>query len=717
MGKPYVLYFFKERFLEIAAGYWPFTPPPPPPRLLLLLPVILLFLSCSAGGTSLSFYTAAWLRIVDMDSAGKTVTFAWDEGYGDGDFSYQLYRSLAPFADDFTGEDSLTEGWITGNSFIWDYSGLAFDPDNGTHYFGLQAQDTEGGIHDYPWAVIANDAYAPVDGTGTYVKTFDQNIGQVCYNVLGAGNKNIYYLYSNTNTGNSSAPEIHASFSRFNGSVQNRQTLSRSGSTGRGSPAVPAFGIKDKPEALKWNAPAPEKARSFPGLRSVSPPSRSVIAPDQPDNNKLFYLEDNTTITVTAKLRKAYGLDTAGNVNDTNPAVVLNIYTANNDAYGSTTKIKDTMIDALADKFLKPGAGNDIYDWVTWIFGAPWGIHDYDNLIPGIATPAITILLVDIDDDMGDTSGGYTMGYFWEKDNYLASNLPYSNGRLMFYIDAPLFAKGEGTWDITDPYPSEQVSTLAHEFQHMIHYYQKAVLRNTESETWLNEMCSLVAEDLVADKLEIPGPRGIGQAGSSFIYTEGTASSVTDTNRITYFNWCADFSLTDWDDNGSTYSIAYAFGAYLARNYGGAQLFREIVRSSYGGMDAVIGAIDSLNGIDPAPNTGDLLTRWGTAVLLSDKTLDASVSTNYTNYRLNLAGGIPVGSFKSTVAGKDYLLGSINHFIYDDGPFLWGTSKYPSPAVLESVSNTYVWAGKTTGKFSKIINLPPGVRLTVVIKE
>ena len=29
-----------------------------------------------------------------------------------------------------------------------------------------------------------------------------------------------------------------------------------------------------------------------------------------------------------------------------------------------------------------PGANNDIYDWVTAIFGAPWASHRYTDLIP-----------------------------------------------------------------------------------------------------------------------------------------------------------------------------------------------------------------------------------------------------------------------------------------------------------------------------------------------
>ena len=54
------------------------------------------------------------------------------------------------------------------------------------------------------------------------------------------------------------------------------------------------------------------------------------------------------------------------------------------------------MVDEIATRFLRPGANNDIYDWVTTIFGAPWGPHRYSNLIPPEAANQIHILLLDI---------------------------------------------------------------------------------------------------------------------------------------------------------------------------------------------------------------------------------------------------------------------------------------------------------------------------------
>ena len=49
-----------------------------------------------------------------------------------------------------------------------------------------------------------------------------------------------------------------------------------------------------------------------------------------------------------------------------------------------------------------------------------------------------------------------------------------SAARLIFFMDSAFFAIPEGpTWEVTDYCPSQVIGVLAHEFQHMIHFYQK----------------------------------------------------------------------------------------------------------------------------------------------------------------------------------------------------------------------------------------------------
>ena len=208
------------------------------------------------------------------------------------------------------------------------------------------------------------------------------------------------------------------------------------------------------------------------------------------------------------------------------------------------------MVDALATRFLQPGSGNDIYDWVTSIFGDPWGPYHLPAPFPRLPAEAgdeIHILLFDIAGD-GVPSPGQAriVGFFFAKDNFLRNPdhpvLATSNERLMFYLDAPWFTVPDGpTWEISDRRPSVMVGTLAHEFQHMIHYYQKPVLRGAASETWLNEMASEVAEDLVADKMRGDGPRSVD-------YDDPTAGEPENHGgRLPGFNLYNDLQVTRWD--------------------------------------------------------------------------------------------------------------------------------------------------------------------------
>ena len=80
--------------------------------------------------------------------------------------------------------------------------------------------------------------------------------------------------------------------------------------------------------------------------------------------------------------------------------------------------VDQAMVDSVAAAFLRPGSGNDIFDWVTSIFGGPWGPHEDAALIP--PTNDVHILLYDIDNDDSPTGG--VLGYFYAKDNFTRSH-------------------------------------------------------------------------------------------------------------------------------------------------------------------------------------------------------------------------------------------------------------------------------------------------------
>ena len=276
-------------------------------------------------------------------------------------------------------------------------------------------------------------------------------------------------------------------------------------------------------------------------------------------------------------------------------------------------------------------------------------------------------------------------------------------------MDSVLSAKEtDATWEISDAWPAEMVSTLAHEFQHMIHFYQKTVTRTagTGSETWIEEMSSMITEDLLADKMEVNGPRGVS-------YSDDTAGGAGNTEgRPPWFNTYDYVGPTVWYDGNAAlvnYGINYVFGAYLVRNYGGAALFQKIVQSSATDYRAIVDAVVAL-GYDESFTT--ILQKWGVAVLLSNQT-DLS-----SGYLYNTAG-----SFSSTLGSITYNLGSVNLFNYSDGdlngPFLFTPSTLISQlGGHNKMSNTYVQVGTAeTGTFSKTVQMEAGIRLTVVTKD
>ena len=378
------------------------------------------------------------------------------------------------------------------------------------------------------------------------------------------------------------------------------------------------------------------------------------------------------------------------------------------------------MVDAAAGRFLRPGAGNDIHDWVTAIFGAPWGPHDSSYLIPAESARQIHVLFYDIDGDgiPSEGNGPDIAGYFYGLNNYLRADGPdwlqASNERLMFFMDAPLMAHRDGrTWEVSDYYPSGMISTLAHEFQHMIHFYQKEVLQDDLSVTWLNEMASMVAQDLVADKIESDGPRGIAYDDSS----AGKAGNWK--GLLPRYNFHNYIQVTAWDHGRSEfrkhYAINYALGAYLARTYGGAALFGDIVTNGQSGVTAIEMGLRTQGYTE---SFGDVLANWAISNLLSDNPRAPSP------YRYNRGGTWST----SRAGGETYRLGSINlynyRYFYDTGEddYLEGPRLYQFQQFSDGIrryphSNAYTLLGRLTDMVRLRVSADAGVRITLVVKE
>ena len=348
--------------------------------------------------------------------------------------------------------------------------------------------------------------------------------------------------------------------------------------------------------------------------------------------------------------------------------------------------INQTMVDAIADRFLAPGSGNDIYDWVTAIFGNPWGPHDSPLLIPAEYADNIHILIYDI-----PNAGGY-----FSADSYHLGE--ESNERLMFFLHtSPLVLYApDGIWIDS---LSKTVSTMAHEFQHMIHFYQKQVRHGLQQSTlWLNEMCSVVAQDLVADKIQSNRPRGVAHDDP----TAGQSGNLD--GLLPLYNYYNDIQVTSWDRLNTNYAINYALGAYLARTYG-ASVFGAIVQNEHSGVDAIEAALRDQG--HPV-SFEDMLVNWAVANLMSDDTGAPHP------YRYNSGTWIT-----SEANGITFRLGSINlfNYVHDsglEGPYLH--SRWPW-SVQSPHSNAYLTLGRSTGTVRLRLTAERGNRITIVVKE
>jgi hypothetical protein len=612
----------------------------------------------------------AWLSVGSPTLTSLAVSWSAVSGAT----SYQAYRGRSA-----SGPFSTLAYDGPATSFA--DTGLA---SGGTYYYKVRATNAAGsGLFSTvaSWSVLLSNIM-PIPGTGTFTYSVD----------LGSSPRSVFFVFSNPAAISSSAPRVNG--------VSVQSEIAPVLDAAPGARAM-GFGLKDRPDPTGFNTNpfrylSPVRSRTL----IVAQPHPALDAVGDP----LSFKDTRPTDLIPSVCRKVVADTGVGGTGKT-----LNIWVANDCWYQGGTKaylVTPAMVDVIANAFLNPAAaGSDLFGWVTNIYGEEYGPHHLSNMIA--PDGQITILLYDIDGD-NRTDGG-VIGYFWSKDEFLASLVANSNQRVMFYLDAVLLATPDTppNWHANDYWPSEIVSALAHELQHLIHFYQKNVSlaggAPTSTVTWIDEMASMVTEDLVADKLHNPGPRGV--------LDDPTAGGPNNGDgRLPRYIYSDSASLSDWGnpDLKTSYAVAYAFGAYLARNFGGAPLFRDLVldaRTDSSALDDALGK--SVAG--SSETFASVFWKWGVANLLSDST---SAPAGFAYNR----GGF----YTSAVGGTSYNLGSINLYNYtykgQIGPAL---STVPSAGAgsQQMTSNILFRAGSAlSGLHSWQIQLPSSVSLTVVLK-
>lgn len=190
--------------------------------------------------------------------------------------------------------------------------------------------------------------------------------------------------------------------------------------------------------------------------------------------------------------------------------------------------VSPQVLDQIASEF-----DTAIYGPVTRIFGKE---ADVDG------DPRITILLLDILDGFNGT-GGYIAGYYYGLDEYA---LPASNHREMVYLDINPAQPGTLRFN----------STLAHEFQHLVHFNQDGL-----EETWVDEGCATLAQVLCGYGL--------------------------DEGMVREFLSHPDNSLPVWGGEFSDYGQGMLFFYYLWEKYGGDALIGQLTKNHLQGMGGI----------------------------------------------------------------------------------------------------------------------------------
>jgi hypothetical protein len=358
-------------------------------------------------------------------------------------------------------------------------------------------------------------------------------------------------------------------------------------------PGTNSLDRQEHEAALRFNAnppPIPQEAQARSLARTIA---YGEPNPDYTEGitKKDFWVEraDKTWTTISATLR-AIGRYSYIWVAD------------NNYDNGSTrdwdNKLTTAQAKLIRDKFdgtASAGYRDGIFRNVSTIFG-----HEYGGGEGGHGgrdgDQHISILLYDIDFDYSRTQTGGVFGYFWSKDFYpqeqLSSNLK-TNYTEIFYLDA----------HFADKYPEAIYSTMAHEYQHMIHFNMKTIRLGRSSATWFNELCSMVAEDLV-----------LGNIGLDPL-KDGPQS------RLDVFAYhYAESGVSDWLSGNEvlkSYASAFAFGAYLARNFGGAGFFHELMHNDQVNEAAISAAMAAPGALGNGKGFIQELLRYSEALVLT----------------------------------------------------------------------------------------------------
>jgi hypothetical protein len=332
-----------------------------------------------------------------------------------------------------------------------------------------------------------------------------------------------------------------------------------------------------------------------------------------------------------------------------------------------SARANDGDIRALVDKF-----ENSIYPTDREFFGTEW--------TPGVDGDVHLYILY------AKGLGNSVAGYYSSVDEVSRMAHPFSNQHEMFYINA--------SQDLTDNYT---LGVLAHEFQHMIHWYG-----DPNEDAWINEGFSDLAMLL----------NGFDVGGADSVYLQDT-----------------DLQLDTWTDLSDPTDVAHYGASFLFLDYFlnrfGSEATKALVHNPKNGLIGIDDTLQSLGITDPSTGrtitADDVMADFAAALLLQDTSFENG-RYGFKNYT-----GLPyldsvqeIGSCPTDKKNTDVTQYGIDYYLLNcSGPlkvFFSGQTQEEVLPVNPQNGKNYVWSNRgdqSDMTLTRAFDLPSGSAATL----
>ncbi len=353
------------------------------------------------------------------------------------------------------------------------------------------------------------------------------------------------------------------------------------------------------------------------------------------------------------------------------------------DVAWTSGKFTQSLVDQFAAAFCGSSGG---YERLVALIGDIWGPHSYAQFMSDSSS------LQDVNIVLVPTTfgyGGYACVYCgllgsWYRKNDPTSKYVNQPGALAFFINISKFS-GASTSASTVNYYS---SSLIHESQHMINFYQRYIKRDQDHEDWLEETSAMMAEDIVS--------------AAVISNTDGTPYGAMKTIRIpgylatgggrSYINWVTLDSIS--------YDIGGSFGAFINRRFG-ITVFKSLVTNCNDGTLGVSSyqCLDSLLRSNGSSGLADDFARMGASL-----------------FGLMPATGVPAQYGFPSKVDSGYTLGAVDASAFSSQR---PASTSGAGSTLDATTHTYTTETVSAGKSSYTRNgviVPAGSSVTLVLQ-